>query len=267
MSEQTKGGYGYVNDEEQIGSGGKIAFGGNFNCCFMTKFDFITNAGKDGAAGEAIDIVFSINGEDKNYRRFPVTKAFGKNNVEVTDPNSPEMMEEFKDWNAIMTHILSKFATKEQIVGAFNVPIPSFKAYFDIAKTLLPANFSQVSLDIFLGYQWQITGTNSRTFLEIPKKMKYGSWLLNAVRPLNAEGQTSSWKLVRESSPADSSPNAIKYLDEAGNVHPFTRNGWYANSNFANMQKDGEDDSNSGAAISGGTGVAPAPAPTVPSNW
>lgn len=226
-------GYGYVDDEEQVNTGSSGSFG--LNECFMTKFEHISNAGKDGAEGEALDIVFNIDGKDKSYRVFPVTKAFKSTKDgggEVTDPRSPEMKEAFKNFNAIMTHILHCFVEKEAIVIAFGRPVRDFKDYCNIAKGLLPTNFAQVPLQIFLQYQWAIKGENKRTFLEIPKTMKHGRWLTKAIP---AQGE---WIGTQKEDPTDNDQNALTYKDAQNNIHPFTRNGWFVKSNFANVQKE-----------------------------
>ncbi len=238
-------GYGYVDDSEAIAKTSNLNFG--LNVCQMKKFGHITNAGKDGAEAEALDIMFLINGTtEKGYRLFPVTKAFGKNNEEITDPKSPEMQEAYKQFNAIMTHILGCFVPKSDIITAFSKPVANFKEYCTIAKGLLPADGRERNLDIFLQYQWQISGDNTQTFLDIPRKMKNGIWLVPHVEPVGA------WKLNRLENPADSEKKAIFYTDDANNVHPFVRNGWFANSNFANQIREGNDDSAISAAPAAG---------------
>lgn len=264
MNTETKGaGYGYTDDEEQIGGGSNISFGGNFGQTFLKVFKGIANGGKDGAEQDALEIVFDIAGTDKGYRQFPVTQAYGDNNVIITDPESPEMKEAFKNFNAIMTHILSAFVSREAIVTAFSAPINSFRDYVSIAVGLLPAGFDKIPLDIFMEWQWQITGENNKTFLQIPKKMKSGYWLKPAVAPVG------SWKEVRDDNASNSVKDALKYVDDAGNVHPFVRNGWFVQSNFATQQKDASAaNAGDGSAISANPVAGAAPGAAVaPPGW
>lgn len=218
-------GYGYADDSAKP----NISFGGNFGNTFLKKFEYITNAGKDGADGEALDIVFSINGSDKNYRIFPVTRVYAKDNTELT-PDSPDykgaMQEAMKELSQRVVQILKCFRTEEQVIAAFSVPIQSFEQYCAIAKAGLPSNFSETPLDIFMQYQWSITGTNTRTFLEIPKKTKYGKFVCAAVAPVGV------WKEERG---ADGS---LFYKDESGNKHPFERGKWFMESKFAHLQQE-----------------------------
>lgn len=245
-------GYGYIDDEEQVGGGSNLSFGLNAGTCFMTKFEGINNAGKDGAEGIALEIIFTINGTPKSYRLFPVTKAFidkKDGGGETEDPRHPAMKEAFKDFNAIMTHILHCFVPREDIVTAFGVPISSFQQYCNIAKGLLPTNYAQIPLDIFLEYQWQVNGENTITFLQIPKKMKHGKWLCKAIPPVDGE-----WTEIRKEDPKDNDNTALIYKDGANNVHPITRNGWYVKSNFANQQReDKEQEENAINAIPAAT--------------
>lgn len=98
---------------------------------------------------------------------------------------------------------------------------------------LLPKDYESIPLDMFCHWQWQPSGENTKTFLDLPKKMSYGRWLSPAIEPV---GQ---WTEKRVANPDNSKPVALWYVDEAGNVHPFKRNGWFMNSNFAKQQNLG----------------------------
>jgi hypothetical protein len=174
----TGGSYGYASDEVKVSP---FNFGLNAGVTKLVKFEWIPNGGKDGAEQEALDIVFNINNTDKSYRKFPVVKAFGKNNEEITDPNAPEFKEALMDFNATITHVLHTFVDSDTIKAAFSRKIASFKEFAQIAMSLLPRDYKEIPLDIFLQFQWQIDEGQDKTFLDIPKKMKYGAWLSKAV--------------------------------------------------------------------------------------
>lgn len=218
--------YGYATDEVKQSP---FTFGLNAGKTFLIKFEWIPNGGKDGAEQEALDIVFNINGTEKNYRMFPVVKAFGKNNEEITDPNAPEFKDAVVDFNARVTHILHAYMDSEAIKSGFSRPIASFKDFVQIAMSMLPKNYREIPLDIFLQYQWQLPQGKERTYLEIPGKMKYGKWL--------APAQAGTWKENRVENPADNVTEALFYTNEEGVKHPFTKNGWFMNSNFAKQQR------------------------------
>lgn len=223
-------GYGYASDEQKVSP---FNFGLNAGVTKLTKFEWIPNGGKDGVEQEALDIVFNINGTDKNYRMFPVVKAFDKNGGEITDPSAPEMQDAIVDFNARVTHILHTFIDSDAIKAGLSRPIESFKDFCEICMSLLPKNYSDITLDIFLQFQWQISEGQERTFLEIPKKMKYGRWLIQAVIPEGGE-----WKKNAVEAPSDETKKALYYTDTAGNEHPFFKNGWFMNSNFAKQQSN-----------------------------
>ena len=146
--------YGYETDEVKQSN---LGFGLNNNC-YLTKFVFNPNGGKDGAEQECLDIVFNINGTEKSYRKFPIVKAFGKNNEEITDPNAPEFRDALKDLNATIFHIVHCFVSEDVYKAALARPITSFKQFCDIVSNLLPKDFNTKKLDIFLQYQYNITG-------------------------------------------------------------------------------------------------------------
>ena len=231
--------YGYENDEPRQSTN---VFGLNPGVARMVKFEWINNAGKDGAEAEALDIQFQIDGSDRpsSYRMFPVTKAFGKDQEEITDPKAPEFQKAVKDFNSCITHILHCFVDIETIKAAFANPIANFKEFCKICMSLLPKDYDQQKLDIFFQYQWQIKGEAKMTYLELPKKMSYGKWLSKAIAP--SEG--SEWKEMRHKDPDAKTPVALKYVDGEGNIHPFVRNGWFMLSNFAKQQRSEEDPSN-----------------------
>lgn len=222
--------YGYQDDSVKTGNG--LQFGLNAGNIRMVKFEWINDAGKDGTEGEALDIQFLAEGADRpmSYRRFPLTKAFGDNGVEITDPEHPAFRKAVVDYNAILTHIMHCFVDKDVLQNALSTQISSFKEFCKILMSLLPKDYEKKPLDMFCQWQWQLTGENTRTYLDLPKKMSYGRWLSPAIPPVG------KWTEKRVENPDNSKPVALWYVDDDGNTHPFKRNGWFMNSNFATQQ-------------------------------
>lgn len=227
-------GYGYSTDEVKINP---FNFGLNAGKCYLTKFEWIPNGGIDGAEQEALDIVFSINGTDRSYRMFPITKAFDKDNNEVTDPNATEFKEAMSNFNARVVHILHCFLDDASIRSALSRPIKDFKDFCQIVMSIMPKTYSTVPLDIFMQYQWNIRTNQSRTYLEVPNSMKYGKWICKAI--------PGEWTEQRKENPTDNDRKALWYVNEKGEEHIFVKNGWFMQSNFAAQQKT---DSNSNSS-------------------
>lgn len=220
--------YGFTSDE--VKQEGGFSFGLN-TPAFLKEFKWIPNAGKDGSELEALEIIFEINGKEKSYRQFPITKAFLKDGGETTDPSTPEFRKEVQDFNAKIVHILHAFVDIDKIKAALSVPIADFKTFCKICEKILPSNYREIPLDIFMQYQWQISDGRDKTYLEIPRKMSYGAWLC-AAKP------GVQWVEKRADKITESTRKAIYYVNSENEKeeHPFFRNGWFALSNFANQQ-------------------------------
>lgn len=230
------GGYGYESDEVKVNP---FNFGLNTDCK-LVKFEWIPNGGKEGAEQEAIDIIFNVNGTDKGYRKFPVVQAFGKNQEKITDPDAPEFKEAMQDFNSTIVHILHCFVEGDTVKAALNRPITSFKEFAKIAMDVLPKDYKEKQLHIFMQFGWQL-GEKDRTYLEIPSKMKSGRWLSPAI--------PGNWVEKKVENPSDSVREALYYInkDNETEKHAFIRNGWFMNSNYAKLQrKDGTSESSSG---------------------
>ena len=251
VQNQAMGGYGYASDEVKQST---FNFGLNAGKTFLKKFEWIPNGGANGAEQEALEVVFNINGTEKGYRLFPVTKAYDKNNNEVTDPNSQEMKDAFTDFNAKVTHILHCFQDINTIKASFARPIKNFKEFCQIAMSILPKDYANIPLDIFMVYQYNIKEGQERAYLEIPKTMKYGRWL--AASQVGVE-----WKTNRVENPDNEVSEALSYYDVEGSKHPFVRNGWFMNSKFAIQSKSENTDTSTHSSMETATpnGATPQP--------
>lgn len=262
-------GYGYGEDTDAKVS--PFNFGLNSGVCFLKKFEWIPNGGKEGAEQEALEIIFEINGTERSYRQFPVTQAFGKNQEVITDPNAKEFKEAMSEFNARITHILHAFVEDAVIRQALARRISNFKEYCSIVRSLLPQTTPTIPLDIFMQYQWSLKGDQNITYLDISSKRKHGAFIVKHVKPVGG-----AWKEVRVENAQDSVQDALTYVDGAGNKHPFQRTGWFMNSNFAIQQKTNNSSSNNSemeaaaaaaAASMNASGFEVIPEPTVASTW
>ena len=227
MSNQGQTGYGFTSDSSAF-SGGNYAFGANFGIAKLSKFAYTDKGGKDGSDAEAFDISINVGGRDMSYRQFPVNKIYFEN--EEIEPGHPKYEtarnEAMAEFNAKIVHILKCFRPEAEIQAAMSRGFGSFAEFAQFAASLLPANYHEKPLDIFLGYQWQIKGEATQTYLEIPSKMKYGPFLCAAITPVG------KWTQV-----IDDNGN-LSYVDDAGTKHPFARGKWYMNSNYAKQASE-----------------------------
>lgn len=232
MTEETAQ-YGYSSDERKENP---FDFGLNAGVTFLKSFNYIPNGGKDGAEQDALEIIFEINGTEKSYRKFPVTKAYkkvkkGEPQEETTDPKAKEFMEAVDELNSSIVHILRAFVDNMAIEAALAKKITSFKDFCNITAGLLPKNYPELPLDIFLQYQWEISSGKEKTYLDIPKKVKQGKWLCKAV--------PGNWIEVKVPNPQEKTREALVYVKEGTEEkHPFSRNGWFMLSNYATQQHD-----------------------------
>ena len=203
--------------------------GGKFGLntgAFVTKFEFNANAGKDGAAGDAIDLTVQVGEREYRHRFFPITKVFAKEGGEITDVSSEEYKEAFKkevdQFNAVISDVVKCFVSQEDLKTALATPIPTFKDFANIVTRLVQStpNWQKKPVDVFLQYQWAPTGDNDKTYLELPKNVKHGAFIVASQGEGFKEEKTST---------------SLKYVREDGEVHPFKRGEWFLESPFASQ--------------------------------
>lgn len=238
--------FGAVNDaDESLKSKSGGSFG--LNQGHITKIEFNPNAGKDGAAANAVDIVVQIADREYNRRIYETTGAlYGANNALVQpgeDGYDELYATDMKQKTAVIIHAVKATGVTQQTIDAtFATPATSFTDWAKKVIALVPPNYKSLSVDAFLEYQWEIKEGQDRTYVEVPKNMKGGYFLIASVKAVG------SWKEQRDS-------DGLKYVDDAGNVHPFDRNLTYMESNKANQQGAGatKQDTPTGATASQST--------------
>ena len=229
------------NDESLKGkSGGKFGL----NHGVVSKIEFLDNAGKDGAASNAVDIWVQIGERDYRRRLYETTGAlFGPKNVKVEPGEDGYQDLFFTDMSqkiAVIKHAL-------KAVGVTQADIDKVVATLDPTKiaegmktlvTLAPAQYQKQPVDFFLEYQWEIAEDQDKTYPELPKNMKGGYFLIPSVKPVG------KWTEVRDE-------KGLHYVDDAGNVHPFERDTAYMESNKGTQQ--GVGNTSAGAALANAT--------------
>lgn len=235
--------YGY-QDSESVTPGKQ---GGKFglNVGRITKFEYNPNAGKDGAEQDALDVTVQIGEREYMQRFFPITKVFGKEGGELTDTTTEEYKEEHVKavnmLNATLVSIVESFVSSEDVKTALASPISNFKDFAQILERLVKSvpNWDKQDVDVFLQYQWSPKGENDKTYLELPKNIKHGVYVVRSQGTGFVEDRTDTH---------------LKYVNSEGITHPFKRNEWFVQNAFANQKS--LNNTSSGEAITGNTGGA-----------
>lgn len=201
-----------VNDDTLQSKSG-LKFG--LNTGVVDTFQFVKDAGKDGAPANAVYIhVKSGDSKPVRLRLYvdPSPYYFGKGDLQIS--KGEEGYDEL--YYADMTQ---KVAVIKQVLHALGVDNTKINAVInenDIVGSiermvnLAPAGYDKKEVDFFLEWQWQIGNNQERTFLEFPKNMKGGKAMVAAIKPVG------KWKEVVNE-------DGLSYKDDAGNVHVFKR--------------------------------------------
>jgi archaellum component FlaG (FlaF/FlaG flagellin family) len=218
-----------VNDEDsnlQSKSGGK--FGLNTNCHFAT-IAYITNAGKDESAGEAVDINIQIGDREHRRRIYNPEGAalYGKDNVQLNpgaEGYQQVLNEALAQNTAMIIHaVKATGVSQENINLALNTKNPqTFGEFAQVLVSLLPLNYKEREIDVFLQYQWNISEGQDRTFLELPKNMKDKYWVVPST-------PGAVWKEIRDD-------NGLIYVDTNGNKHKIYKTKAFLESPKATQQ-------------------------------
>lgn len=225
--------YGYVNTEalEQKGGGSGVKVG--LNKGTVTGFTFNPNGGAGGSAQECVDVEITIEGREKpmNKRYFPITKVYGKEGNEITDPTNDEFKVASEQLSGTLQDIVGAVAGADAVKAALSRPIASFKEYITILENVYKATpgANAVPVDVFLSYEWKIRGENKQTFLTLPdaKLIKHGRWIIPAV---NGDFQP------------EITSKGLRYVMEGGIAHPFSRSDWFVKSAYFKVTRLAGDD-------------------------
>ena len=225
MTEQTQMmGFGFQSDTDKKL---QTKAGGNFglNSGFITKFEHNPNGGSDGAASDVFDITIKVGDKEFQSRFFPITKVFDKDNNEIQDQNTDEWIKGFNtqmmQMKATLTHYLKVWRKQEEIEQAFNAAPPqNFVEYFQLLGSLKPDNFTDMQVDLFLEFQWNIKKDNKMTFLTLPTNMKGGYFVMAHASTIDGEYEA-----------VVTPKKGLTYVNSTGTVHTFDRSENFIKSN------------------------------------
>lgn len=175
-----------VSDEVKE-SADKGVFGLNAECELL-KIEVINNAGKDKSEKIALDVYVKVH--DKEYR----SRVFDPTGTELTvwengssrkiDERSPSyadvLKKEIAKTSATALHIVKAAGVTDEKIqaGLKKFSIKTFGDYVNMLVSALPKDYVGKSVDIFLQYQASIKEGFEIKFLELPKNMTSGYWIV-----------------------------------------------------------------------------------------
>ena len=225
--------FGYVSDnDESLKSKEFASLNFGLNHGFITKFEYNANAGADGAPADALDIeVTSVEGKIVKSRIYDVKGVYNADNV-LINPGEEGYEDiakiERTQRSAVITHFVKALGvTEETIIKALTPAPKNFAEYVQIMTSLVAKNYATIPVDFFVQYQWTLKADAKMTYLELPKNMKDGYFVVPAVKPVG------EWKEVRNE-------NGLSYVDNNGNIHPITKSKSFLESKKAIQQRKSE---------------------------
>lgn len=182
----------------------------------MTKFDYVNNQ-----FGESVLVEVHVHGK-KFWQYYNWPTSVRKGNKESTAPADVKPAK--LATKATLKHIAAAMSSEKAVDAMLSASSPqSFEELYKTMRESMPEDLSSRALDVFLSYQWNIPKGQVKTFLELPRSVKHGDFLVPA------QGRGFKWNKDEEAGDDDV---ALKYVKE-GKEHPFRRTGWFMQSNFA----------------------------------
>lgn len=195
-------------------------------------------------SGKSAAALIKVNVEGKDFYSYvnEPEQSFtaGGKQINLTDEKFKAAKKDAAD---TLMHVAQAFLSKEEVVKLISQDKAKAKEqghsyeFYNFAKTIeqaLPMNYQEKGLEVFLQWQWKARKGYERTFLELPSSVKHGPFMV----PYQGKGY--KWNLKNLEGLDYKEINKIKialsYVNEQGEVHPFTRSGWFMNSNYAQKQ-------------------------------
>lgn len=216
--------FGVKADDSSLQSSSSGKFG--LNTGNITEISYKEEQ-KDGNDMKYVDIVVKLGDREQRSRFFLNTEVYHDNNLigPGADGYETAYFSHYGQIVAIIKHALGAVGVTELTIDAATAGLTSDQLFEGMAKlaSLFPVDAPSKLVDIFLEYQWSIPQGQTRTFLQLPKNMKGGACYVPHVAPVGR------WQEVI-------SEEGLKYIDDAGNTHPFVKNKAFMDSPKANLQ-------------------------------
>lgn len=245
MSEQVNL-FGAVNDQDDSlkakSPGGELGL----NTARISLLAFVDDAGKDNAPGNAVDIHVMLGEREYRRRIFEITRVYGRDGEVIEDTESDAYKTRYKNdtlqaLGMIVHAVKAVGVTQDQLNTALAGGKSGFAEWAQTVVGLIPSNYEERPVDMFLEYEWVISGDNNRTFLQLPKNMKGGNWLTASIKPVGSWSKEYKWIENDETTGAEIKMEGMRYVDDSKNVHPFVRDENFMTGNKAIQQIEGQE--------------------------
>lgn len=185
-----------------------------------------------GKPNPSINLEWASESGDKLFSTiYGSVTVYDNNNNIRTDVDSPDYQEkfakEFAQTRAVLTHLCKQASNDADYQAKYNAAgIDSVQKLFNFSAGIIQGMINSGKVfDVFLQYQWSLKGDKTKTFLELPKNLKYGYFLAP-----DSSGQ--KWNEVKTES-------NLYYENERGERHIFERAKNFLDSPLAAEQNTG----------------------------
>ena len=230
-----------VSDNDKSLSGGNGGNWGNFGLNQNAKLVKLAY-NNEQEAWQSVDYHVVVGKKLFKGREFVKTKVY-KNNVLLQEGDEgfeEAIAKEYTQLMGLTVHLVKSTGVSQEAIekAVAKAKATDFEGWAEAVIGLTDVSEdAPADVDVFLQYQWNIQKDQDKTYLELPKNMKDGYWIVPATN--------GTFKEVKE--------GGLSYVTADGKKHPFVKNENFMESNKA-IQQGGESTEDNSSAFS----VAPA---------
>jgi len=183
------------------------------------------------ASWTSFDINIEVAGKVTMGRFFVPTKVYCKDAngpVEITTKvHEATHVKDMAQFTGYVTHAIKSVGVKQdQIVKALATPPTNVTDWMEIMLSLVPRNFKEVPVDVFLEWQNTFSGEATVTFLRLPKNMKTGRWITPARPGTFVEVLTTK---------------SLTYVNENDKEHDISRDASFIDGECFTQKREGQE--------------------------
>lgn len=238
----------FMVKEEDLQNSSNVVFGLNTECN-VSKFIFNDNINFNNNPQTYVGIEIEVIIEESKFFNtlfLDFTKVYLKDEGWIEEGHESFdrlLFNKIFKLNLIITDYLTALGQRKVNIDKLNnkfnyndMSNDSLILHFKKLSELVPVNYTEKKVDIFLEYQNQIKPGQDRTYLQIPQYRDSGKFVCESC--LGAD-----WTEVR-------TKTELKYVDDSrGVTHPFVRGEWFLNSKYSIKQVDNSNLNNNSTEV------------------